>query len=176
MSAFGLFACGANTQNVQKTEGIVKPLTKDKAAPYEVTVKQVRATFEEFLLTVSEGRELNTHDEKLDGGVMIKLGDVDGDGLEDAVVDYSLQPTYEETGGGNSFWEIPGVVIYKNTGEFIERVYHSQEYGTGYLIGIENGKIQFKVSEYAEDDARCCPSIEKIENYKFENKQLVNVR
>ncbi len=177
--ACGLFACETKTkqQVANDREGVVtQEMKQDQAPPFEITGEQVKSAFDEFLPTISEKRVLNTHDEKLDNGILIKIGDVDGDELEDAVVDYSLEPNMEDTGGGgNAIWEISGVVIYKNTGETIKQVFHSQEYGNGYLEGIENGEILFKVFEYAEEDPRCCPSIEKIEKYKFENNQLVKV-
>lgn len=125
----------------------------------------VQETFMAYLPSVSKGRALNKN------GAIIQIGDIDGDSLPDAVVDYSLEPTLEETGGGgNAIGEIYGVVVFKNMGDGIQVIYQTEDIGNGQLLKIEHGSVIFKILEYAEDDPRCCPSIE-YESYFFWDKE-----
>ena len=164
-----LFGCG-NSPESSNQEVAQDTLVKDQAPPFEMNENAVKADFLAFLPSVSGGRPLNTFNEKMDKGIIIRLGDIDNDGDLDAVVDYSLEPTLEDTGGGNAIGEVSGVVIYLNTGEKMERVYHSQDYGHGDLDSITDGKIIFKTLEYADTEPRCCPSINAEVHYFWDNE------
>ncbi len=41
------------------------------------------------------------------------------------------------------------------------------------ILDINNGVIRFKITAFKEDDPRCCPSDEKIVEYKYTSKGLI---
>ncbi|MDY3339523.1 hypothetical protein [Riemerella anatipestifer] len=82
-------------------------------------------------------------------------GDFTNDGKEDVVLYYSIEPT-----DGGNYLAGQGLALYKNVSSNIEFI---RTFDADYLFvmdKINNGKIFIKNMEYAEDDPRCCPSIE----------------
>lgn len=80
-------------------------------------------------------------------------GDFTGDGIEDVVIHFSL----DSDEGGNT--SIPGLILYQNSGYDVKFI---AEYKPSSLFSfdkINNGSIYVELLEFAEDDARCCPSI-----------------
>jgi hypothetical protein len=88
------------------------------------------------------------------------VGDFTGDGIDDIVICFALAPAV----GGNMLSGL-GMVLYKNDGKDVTVI---AGFEPDYLFSfdrIENGNIYIKKLDYAEDDPRCCPSIE--EDYKL---------
>ena len=84
-------------------------------------------------------------------------GDFTGDGKEDVVIYYDLEPT-----DGGNYMAGQGLVLYKNTGD---NAVFITKYEPKYLFSfdkINNGNIYISKEDYAEDDPRCCPSIHVI--------------
>lgn len=170
---FIMIACGETKPVVTTEEAEVKSeeFVKDEKPPFEMTKEHVKETFLAYLPSISKERVLNAHHQNMENGIIIKLGDIDGDSLVDAVVDYSLEPTFEETGGGgNAVGEIYGVVVFKNMGDGIQAIYQTEEIGKGDLLKIEQGTVLFKALDYAESDPRCCPSIEYEIQYYWDEQ------
>lgn len=104
-------------------------------------------------------RELKSMESKYGKYVLdlynIHTGDFTGDGLEDIIVGYSIAPYM----GNMTTYSI---VLYKNTGndiEFVKDYSHNSEFVFSHT---SQGKIYIKELEYADEDPRCCPSIERM--------------
>ncbi len=130
------------------------------------TDEDVQAMFQRWLPTISDGLELNAYSESLgEKGYTFVLADLNKDGLMDALVDYSLLPSFEMNGGGgNAIGEISGLVYFKNDGTQLVFSDHTQEFPGNFgsrneLYKVENGIIFLKKYEYTEEDGRCCQTI-----------------
>ncbi len=150
-------------------------MNTSKADEKQFTVDQalVKAAFMKYLSNISGGRKLSTS--------IIKLGDLNGDNLIDAVVDYGLEPTYDDNGGGgNAIGEIPSLVAFINTGQALTIADHSEEFGGNFgsrneLKKINNGVIFLEGLEYTDDDPRCCPSLKTKTKIVLRNSKLVKL-
>lgn len=110
-----------NTLSEKETEIIV---LRDSIAGFNLK-SDVKNTFLEYLPNISGGRKLNNF--------IIELGDLNGDGSTDGVVDYSLEPTWEDNGGwGNAISEISGIIIFVNSGNAFTIADHSDEFGGNF--------------------------------------------
>lgn len=151
-----------------------KDETKTEGMKFTVDQALVKATFLKYLPNISGGRKLSTS--------IIRLGDLNGDNLVDAVVDYGLEPTYDDNGGGgNAIAEISGLVALVNTGQALTIADHSEEFGGNFgsrneLKKISSGVIFLEGLEYGEDDPRCCPSIKKTTKIVLRNGKLVDLK
>ena len=134
----------------------------------------VEKTFLEYLPSIAGNRVLSQSPESPGGkGYKIVLGDLNGDGLTDAVVDYSLEATSEDTGGGgNAIGEISGLVAYTNTGKNIILADHTRAFGMNRLARIDNGIIILEGLTHGENDPRCCPSIKTTTRVVLKDKKL----
>ena len=84
-------------------------------------------------------------------------GDFTGDGKEDVLIYYDLEPT-----NGGNYMAGQGLILYKNTGD---NAVFITKYEPKYLFSfdkINNGNIYISKDDYTEDDPRCCPSIHVI--------------
>lgn len=104
----------------------------------------------------------------------ILYGDLDGDGDEDAAVQFTI----EGMGGGNNYGFY--LAVFKNENGKLTAV-------TDEVIGgklnrdvtltkIEDGKIRFDTKDYDDDDGACCPSIEGKTTYILVNNKLKEVK
>ena len=131
-------------------------------------------TFLEYLPDISGGRKLNNF--------IIKFGDLNGDGLIDSVVDYSLEPTWEDNGGGgNAISEISGIIIFVNSGNAFTLADHSDEFGGNFgsrneLKRINNGVIFLEGLEYTDDDPRCCPTMMTTTKLILSNNKITKLK
>ena len=131
-------------------------------------------TFLEYLPDISGGRKLNNY--------IIEFGDLNGDGLIDSVVDYSLEPTWEDNGGGgNAISEISGIIIFINSGNAFTIADHSDEFGGNFgsrneLKRIDNGVIFLEGLDYTEDDPRCCPTMMTTTKLILSNNKITKLK
>ena len=131
-------------------------------------------TFLEYLPDISGGRKLNNY--------IIEFGDLNGDGLIDSVVDYSLEPTWEDKGGGgNAISEISGIIIFINSGNAFTIADHSDEFGGNFgsrneLKRIDNGVIFLEGLDYTEDDPRCCPTMMTTTKLILSNNKITKLK
>ncbi|WP_299825996.1 serine/threonine-protein kinase [uncultured Pontibacter sp.] len=147
-----------------------------EAEPFVVGKSVVEKAFLQYLPDISGGRNLLELEAYEGKKYKILVGDLNGDGLQDGIVDYSLEPTFEDTGGGNAIGALPGLVAFINTGNKLTIADHSEEFNYMYKISkINNGVIFLEGFEYAEDDARCCPSIEVTKKLVLRNDKLTSL-
>lgn len=165
LSILILTLCSICACEVQKDDELNQSSSKEKKQPFLPSEHHVSEQFLKFLPTVSDDLDLNTEIESLGGrGYKIVMGDLNNDSLIDAIVDYSLLPDFEMTGGGSAIGEIAGLIYLKNTGDSLIVAAHTQELvgnigSRNELQKIESGTIYLEMLEYAPDDGRCCPSI-----------------
>jgi hypothetical protein len=158
-----------NTLSEKETEIIV---LRDSIAGFNQKA-DLEKTFLEYLPDISGGRKLNNF--------IIKFGDLNGDGLIDSVVDYSLEPTWEDNGGGNAISEISGIIIYVNSGNAFTIADHSDEFGGNFgsrneLKRIDNGVIFLEGLYYTEDDPRCCPTMMTTTKLILSNNKITKLK
>jgi hypothetical protein len=99
------------------------------------------------------------------------LGDLDGDGVKDAVVKYSFTPYLQNN----------TLSYYKVLQQKEDRLEEVGEIFAGancegpklHAKGIRSGYIEFEAKVYAEGDPCCCPSGQETHKYKIENQKIV---
>lgn len=159
-----------NTLSEKETEIIV---LRDSIAGFNQK-SDVKNRFLEYLPNISGGRKLNNF--------IIELGDLNGDGSTDGVVDYSLEPTWEDNGGGgNAISEISGIIIFVNSGNAFTIADHSDEFGGNFgsrneLKRINNGVIFLEGLDYKEEDPRCCPSLMTTTKLILRNNKITELK
>ncbi|MEL7982918.1 hypothetical protein AAG584_23005 [Vreelandella titanicae] len=95
-------------------------------------------------------------------------GDLNGDGIQDTAVIYTL----EGSGGGNGYFQnmtifLGGADVPK-AGNAIALPFHA------YEAEIRNGQIIVQAKEHGPNDPNCCPSIEQEYAYHLDKGRLVN--
>lgn len=176
-SGFFLLALGCTNADQQTL--VLDPLEEVKeifrlrsAGADSVSVVENDSTCTYFILPATE--EI-TPGKELFGAFTIekktfRTGDLNGDGLEDAVVQYSFTPHLEN----NTL--VYFKVLLQNGGK-LEEV--GEIYGGGRCEGpilslqeIKNGIVYFKGKDYAAGDPCCCPSLQSEHAFKWENGRI----
>ncbi len=178
------YSCNTSTDNQDQTNNeqikTLNPLEETKAIFQEslgkydsLSVEDTDSTYTFFVIPKNEDYD---HEKELYGAFSIekkslKQGDIDGDGLDDAVVQYSYTPHLDN----NTL--IYFKVLLQKDGKFVES---GEIFGGGRCEGpivslkdIKRGIINFTGQEYASGDPCCCPSIKKDLSYKLENGKLI---
>ncbi|MHB8830758.1 MAG: DUF3761 domain-containing protein [Patescibacteria group bacterium] len=98
-------------------------------------------------------------------------GDVNGDGYEDAVVSIRVNT------GGTGIWPLVYLVINKNGTPTPYIVTNPQLEDRDQInsVAIQGNKVTFNLTVHGLSDPSCCPSVNKIEDYKVVNNQLILV-
>lgn len=94
-------------------------------------------------------------------------GDFTGDGKEDVVICYVLEPT-----NGAMYSAGQGLVLYKNTGD---NAVFINKYEPKYIFAfdkINNGNIYISKDDYADGDPRCCPSLHATMELLVNNNEI----
>jgi hypothetical protein len=126
---------------------------------------------------------------RLDGRkakMKILFGDLNGDGIKDAFIDWCIEATDKDkdASGGNALMFLQcmeeGFTVYIEAGnEYILQADKSKDYfkdtkGFAYDADkIEGGKIICSTLSYADDDPRCCPSLKRTIYLDFQNNMIV---
>lgn len=102
-------------------------------------------------------------------------GDLNNDGLDDlAVIVNTAEGNYE---GKDLFLFINKgdkyTLIGKDHQSQLDSFFNLGASTLSSLVKIENQLLVVETYAYAEDDARCCPSLDLEESFAFENNQLV---
>ena len=148
--------------------------TKIETSAFLIDQSVVKKSFLEYLPNISGGRKLINS--------VIKIGDLNGDGLIDGVVDYGLEPTWEDNGeGGNAISELSGIIVFVNSGKALTVADHSEKFGGNIgsrneLKKISNGVIFLEGLEYTEHDARCCPTLNATTKLVLRNNKIKEVK
>ncbi len=102
-----------------------------------------------------------------------QVGDLNGDGLDDAVVKYTYTP-YQQN-NTLSYYKI----LLQN-GDRLEEVgeIFAGANCEGPKLGVKEiraGRIVFDAKIYAQGDPCCCPSVSETHQYKVENQKIVKI-
>ena len=100
----------------------------------------------------------------------IMTGDLNRDGLPDAVILYML----EGQNGTNNYVQHLAVFVRRNARlePVTDAVVGGKYYRAAELKGIKNNQILFETFDYADDDARCCPSMKGTARYVLVGAKL----
>lgn len=106
----------------------------------------------------------------------IIIGDINNDGKEDQLVEYNVNIGHP---GNASILYIAAFLNINGKLKFQTKM-EAGSFGTATgkqlsLDKVENGVIYCKVYEYASTDGVCCPSIQKLAEYRFTNKKFYQV-
>lgn len=123
-------------------------------------MKDVRKKFNEIKKTFEKG------DETL-GSTDVKIGDINGDGLDDALVYYVIAPK-----DGNITLRT-GVVIYINDKEKLNLLLQYDFPYVAYVDKIKDNLLYCVRTEFRPTDPACCPSIKKPFKMKLKDDKLV---
>jgi hypothetical protein len=125
---------------------------------------------------------------RLDGRtakMKVLFGDLNGDGIKDAFIDWCIEATDNDrdAGGGNALMflqcEEEGFTVYIKTGkEYVLIADKGKDNFTdeGFAYDaykIENEKIFCSNISYADDDPRCCPSLKRTIYLIFQNNKIM---
>lgn len=99
----------------------------------------------------------------------IVSGDINSDGVEDAVVFLSTQ-----NGGTGHFVEMAVVLNFNGSPVNVSTLYLGDRviFESG---SIQNGQISINLRAHGPDDAACCPSQLVVRNFVFDGSQLVEI-
>lgn len=116
----------------------------------------------------------------------ILFGDLNGDGIKDAFVDWCVEATDKDrdVGGGNALMNLvcmeEGFTVYLKVNNSYEMAYNTnkdflyKQYGSEFTVDkIIDNRILCSGLFYADDDPRCCPSLNKTIYFVYRNKKLV---
>ena len=97
----------------------------------------------------------------------IALGDLNGDGLEDAAVILVSDP-----GGSGTFYDLAAVINSGGKAKNVASVFLGDRVKIEGL-SVRSGKIVVKMLSHRSTDPICCPSLEVDENYGLQGDELV---
>jgi len=100
---------------------------------------------------------------------LIVMGDLDGDGVTDAVVLLISTP-----GGSGTFYDLAAVVNYKGIPKNIDTVPLGDRVKVK-AISIQSGTIKVEMLAHGPKDPMCCPTVEVTRTYKLDAYKLARV-
>lgn len=111
------------------------------------------------------------------------FGDLNGDGTQDALVDYCIEATENDRGDGNAMifmecWK-SGFAVYKKTGDkfFLQADISKDELVNEGLDlkaeKIQNGKMFCSNLTWGADDMRCCPTVKQTIYLLLKNNKII---
>jgi len=128
------------------------------------------AVIERFIR--SQESEGNGHEAK--GIRTIVKGDLNGDGIPDTAVLYTLEGMF----GTNNY--VQHLAVFVQVKGRLVHAAHTPVGGKYYraieLTGIRENVMLFKTTDYAESDPRCCPSMEGTTKYVLSGGALKELR
>ena len=100
---------------------------------------------------------------------LIVMGDLDGDGVPDAVVLLISSP-----GGSGTFYDLAAVVNYRGIPKNIDTVPLGDRVKVK-AISIQSGTIKVEMLAHGPKDPMCCPTVEVTRTYKLDAYKLARV-
>lgn len=97
-------------------------------------------------------------------------GDMDGDGMVDVAVLYSL----EGAGGGNG--SIGYLAAFVRTGGQLKLADTATLSGSAQGLTLKNGAVHLKLLSLGPDDSACCPSVEEDAMYVLHGNKWLQVQ
>jgi len=157
LSSILLLAVACN-QNNKKQEDIA--LQENKTVMQDV--KAIPEVKPELLISQAKGHFKEYQKQLVDSNSAVGredyyAGDFSGDGRDDLVIYYSIEPT-----NGGNYLVGQGLMLYENNGDkikFIKNYVLNHEFS---FSEIKNNKIIISQDDYKENDPRCCPSIHQL--------------
>lgn len=132
------------------------------------------------------GNSIGDHAKKIRGDLYCESistleEDIDGDGIDDLVVSYSIEGScYEEKDSpsgtcGNYHEEFIAVSLNKDGKHLKPATIKVGERGVRMhsCFTVQGNKIILNTLEYRKEDPMCCPSKEGIATFKYENGKLI---
>lgn len=104
-------------------------------------------------------------------GRQILRADLNGDGQDDALVIYTI----EGQGGGNGSFSTLGI-FYSNNGDFDFKDSTVVSGAVTALRMLDGNTIGVGSLEVGPDDARCCPTLESEQKYRWDGNHLEELR
>ncbi|WP_147453739.1 hypothetical protein [Pseudomonas prosekii] len=104
-------------------------------------------------------------------GRQILRADLNGDGQDDALVIYTI----EGQGGGNGSFSTLGI-FYSNNGAFDFKDSTVVSGAVTALRMLDGNTIGVGSLEVGPDDARCCPTLESEQKYRWDGNHLEELR
>lgn len=101
----------------------------------------------------------------------IRQVDLNADGQVDALVLYSI----EGQGGGNFAFQTLAV-FYAQNGAYVFKSSALAEGSASNPQLLDGGIITLDTLTHSDDDARCCPSVEGVQRFVWNNEQLLELR
>lgn len=188
---FGDKSSSTSTSNTATSEDSTEVVTNESGSSSNSSTDAAQideSLTEEFVLNNLKTDVLKNADiENRTLNKSVFKGDLDGNGTEDYLVKYCIEANDDDrnAGGGNAMMNLEcideGICIYISTEK--RMWYSNTEYESlkqsmqndiskAEILDINNGVIRFKITAFKEDDPRCCPSDEKIVEYKYTSKGL----
>ena len=143
-------------KNLEYRLGIVKEAQADS----DGVIKLADGIFEQAIQNSSAKLQVNYVDSA--------MGDLNGDGVEDAVVLLAIN-----TGGTGTFMQLAailnqdGELKHLDTADLGDRTKINS-------IQIEGGTINVQAIVHSDTDPLCCPSLEKLQEFILQGDHLVN--
>jgi len=85
---------------------------------------------------------------------MVAVGDLDGDGVVDSAVVYTLEGAHHS----NNYQQFLAVSSSRQSGRFFDTVVGGKDVREITGISITNRQVELALLEYTSADASCCPS------------------
>lgn len=159
-------ACGGDDAQLAPAPGLTAAVLQNATYPSEFTESgEVQLAAGTFSGPAGEDGMAIT----VTFGVEMALGDLDGDGVDDAAVTLATN-----TGGSGTFIELVAV-LYDN-GVAVPVASESLGDRVGISsVGIEDGRIELDAIVHRENDPLCCPTLAVSRDYALEAGELTLV-
>lgn len=129
----------------------------------QVTKKQLEKTFDDLQALVAGKGETC-------GAANTVVGDLDGDGDVDGIVQYAC------TMHGGNIVVRTGWTVWLNDGKKLKPILTERDLVGTWPRAISNGVILARFDKHKRGDASCCPSIKIPKKYKLVLRKLVNIQ
>jgi hypothetical protein len=103
---------------------------------------------------------------------MIAVGDLDGDGIEDTAVVYTLEGARHS----NNYEQYLAFSSSRHGGRFVDILAGGKDIREIDGVHISAGRVELLLREYTSSDASCCPSRPATTSYVLKDRAMVETR